>query len=484
MGSTLVAVRRAVDRLPSTIRRPGTDVWWGLAAAATTLFLVRLLAAGWPTRYPPPFPDSASYFKVATLGPLRPSFWFGERPVLTPLLYWALGRNVQLIVLAQSLIYVAAFWWAGRVLWLIGSSAVARGVGTALLVGVAVQPRFALWNLHVLSESLSISLGVAMAATWVWFAARPDRRRLHAAFAITALWALTRDSNLLIAVVFVLPAVGVAAWRSLAIDRATMRTVRRWVVAFVVIAVYVVSAQASSGRNRYPTLNVIGQRVLFDSDLTDFYVDAGMPLDDALLGRRGRNSWDDGEAFLRSPELAELRSWARARGQTVQLTSSVLQAHIWVPEVWRDLPAQLAYTSGDYDTFGVYGRLPDDIPVIDGPRSRVELYVWGALAALGIVALVTSRRHRGIGIALAVALVATAADVYVSWVGDSVEVQRHLVGAIGRLGVLLALTYALGVERLTEPGLPAGIGTAGRTSGARVDPHLSTDDTPTDVARW
>jgi hypothetical protein len=451
MGSSIAAVVRAHDRRTTRLVHLPRDVWYGLAAALTTLFLVRMLGAGWSSKYPPPFPDSSSYFEVATLGPLRPSFWFGERPVLTPLLFWVLGRNVQLIVLTQSLLYVAAFWWAIRVLWAVAGGVVGRVVGTVLLVAVAVQPRFALWNLHVLSESLSISLGVTTAATWLWFADRPGRRRGHAAFATTLLWALARDSNLVIAMAIVLPAAGIAAWRSLQIDRPTMRLVGRWVVAFVVVGIYVVTSQGVSGRNRYPTLNVIGQRVLLDDGLTSFFVDRGMPLDDAVLGRRGKNSWDDGEAFLRAPELAELRSWARTRGQTVQLASSVWNAGTWVPDVWRDVPAQLNYSSRDYDVFDVYERLPDGVPVVDGPRTRTELYVWGALAIVGVGALVGSARRRGIGIAVGVGLLATSADFYLSWIGDSVEVQRHLVGPISRLGVLLAFAVALGGELLTSP---------------------------------
>lgn len=55
-------------------------------------------------------------------------------------------------------------------------------------------------------------------------------------------------------------------------------------------------------------------------------------------------------------------------------------------------------------------------------------------------------RRRAILVVCLTGLLATAADLYVSWLGDSVEVQRHLVGAVARLGVVLVAFIALGFD--------------------------------------
>jgi len=128
-------------------------VW--IAAALTTLFVVRVVGAGWRSGYPIFFLESSSYLHVAGLGPFRSSFWFGDRPVVTPLVLWVLARNVRLIVLTQVVVYVGACWFLVFVVWRSVSTWIARTLAVVGVAGPAVQPRFALWHTHVLSESLA-----------------------------------------------------------------------------------------------------------------------------------------------------------------------------------------------------------------------------------------------------------------------------------------------------------------------------------------
>lgn len=72
-----------------------------LGACASALFLIRTLGAGWSGGFPSGFPDSASYLEVADRGPLSLQFWFGERPLMLPLLSWLLAGNVLMIVLTE-----------------------------------------------------------------------------------------------------------------------------------------------------------------------------------------------------------------------------------------------------------------------------------------------------------------------------------------------------------------------------------------------
>ena len=459
-----------VDALPARISLTRRRTV-GLAAASviTTLFLVRLLGAGWREGFPVFFPDSSSYLQVARLGPFRPSFWFGERPVITPLFLWAGARNIRVIVLAQSLVYVGAFWWAIAVMWRIARTAIGRWSAVVLIVAVAVQPRFALWNTHVLSESLGISLGVATIATWLWFVHRPTVGRVTSAWVVTALWALTRDSNVVVTVTVAVPAALVAArtWR--AVDPAVRRALRTGALAMGLVLLFVLAGQSASGRNQYPTLNVIGQRVLVDDDLTEYYVGLGMPLGDALRERAGRSSFDDGSQFLLDPALDDARMWAASRGQLAQLSSMVWFAPRFVRTVWDDMPAQVATKHQSYDLFGVGERLPNELPFgIDGPATRMELIAWGLAAVLSLGAMVGSGRRVRHGVLLAIALLATAGDLYLSWLGDSVEVQRHLVGAIARLGLLLVMIVSSGVDEIVHPGEPA----AGPAAEPAAEPAL------------
>lgn len=427
---------------------------WSIPAAApavfgvaVALFVVRLLGAPWSGGFPTSFPDSASYLEVARLGPFRSSFWLGERPIGAPLLYWSLGRNVRLIVLAQTAISVASFTWTAIVVKRTARAQVLGILGALLVIAVGVQPRFALWNTQVLSESLSISFGVLALGAWLNLAREPTPRRVLGGWLATLAFALTRDANMLVVFLFVGSAAALASrwWQEA--DSEVRRRLRVGSMACALVALLVVAGQESSGRTRYPVFNVIGQRVLGDERVTAHYVAWGMPLDEAVRGRLGRTSWDDGEAFLRAPELAGLRDWVAARGQYAQVTSWVRFAPEYIPTVWHDLPAHLATEHESYDLFGVHDRLPESLGPREfgGPRSRTGLLGWLATAALGAIGMWLARR-RAILVVCLTGLLATAADLYVSWLGDSVEVQRHLVGAVARLGVVLVAFIALGFD--------------------------------------
>lgn len=432
-----------------------------LGACASALFLIRTLGAGWSGGFPSGFPDSASYLEVADRGPLSLQFWFGERPLMLPLLSWLLAGNVLMIVLVQSLLAVAATWWAVIVLVRVVHSPLARALGIVLLVGVAVQSRFALWNTLLLSESLSITAGVAMIATWVWCAHEPSVRRIGWVAAATVAWALVRDSNVAIVVAIVIPGLLLVAWRSRERSPAIARSMRVTVGVLLVAALFAFVGQTASQRNRYPTLNVIGQRVLVSAELTDLYSSFGMPTDATVLERTGHSSFDDGFKTLTAPELSHLRAWAKSRGQLVHLWSLVREFPMLVADVWRDLPNSLANDFVAYDQFQVSQRLPHTLPLgLDGPRDHPSFLYWSLFAAVCLAAMVLTGTRRRCAVVLGVAYFAVLADLYLSWLGDSVEVHRHLVGALARLGVVFAFVLAMGVDAIIDLLSPAATSAA------------------------
>ena len=205
-GSSIVSC--VSERLGLVRRARRHDLLIALGAVATTLVAIRVLGASWRGGFAPAFPDSASYLKVAKLGPFRLSFWFGERPIVVPALYWMLGRNVRLIVLAQTTLALGVGWWAIVSTWRRCHSHIARWGAVALIAALAVQSRFVLWTTQILSESLSMTLGTAAVLAWlglvtVWFGAvvLPGRRErflggavVGALAALVALHALNPDA--------------------------------------------------------------------------------------------------------------------------------------------------------------------------------------------------------------------------------------------------------------------------------------------------
>ena len=429
------------DSPETAVRRrwqPRHDLSRVVFALFVAVFLLRTLGPLWRSGLRPEFPDSYSFLDHARIGPWWPSFWFGERPVGLPLLAWILGGNTGAIVLVQTTLYALAVAVLGATLLRIVANRVIAWVAVGAVMLIAVQPRFASWSLEVLSESLGLTLSLFALAGWLTFAHSPTNRRLVLAFAATAAWLLVRDAHAV--------TVGAVAVTALFASRFASNDARRRLlrVGAAVLAlgvVYVAVAQNVSERNRYPLINNVGLRVLPDDDLTADWVGRGLPLNDALLERAGSDSWSDGEAFLNDPRLAGFRDWVDGEGQRDQLISLVLDAPHWFGEFRRDLPGLLSYRFDDYDRYDVGDRLPDGSSWFDVPRTNTSLALWLVVGALASIAV--ARKRRALGVVLGVALFTTITEAYTSYVLDAVEVQRHMVGVLLRIGVIVVIAVAL-----------------------------------------
>jgi hypothetical protein len=440
--------------------RTGRHLGVTLAAVVVAFFLVRLLGQPWP-HYPPTYPDSFSYLGVARRGPLHGLFFFDERPIGYPLLLWSVGRSPTLTVVAQTGIYVAAFWVLCRVVFAEMRSRVIGVVAVTFIAAIAIEPRNSLWNTLILSESLSTSLGILSIAAWWRAAARPSKRTVTWAWIAAGAWILVRDTNVLPTVLVLLPVAVACAWASPRADRALRRRLVGGALAILVVCGYVYFAQAVSHRTQYSVHNVVGMRVLPDAGLTSWFAAGGMPLDDALRGRISRNAWDDGEAFLRAPELARYRAWARGAGGRRLLLSMVVRSPDWWKRLHHDLPGILGDDNRAYDSYGVFARFPHHVPPPLGtPRTNAGLWAELLLAAAGLGLAAADPRRRLLAGVVAAGLCSAIVDIWCSYVGDPMEVNRHMVGPLSRLSVLVIVGVALGADatraRLHRAPIPRG----------------------------
>jgi len=423
------------------------------------LYITRVIAAGWRTGFPSFFPDSSSYVDVSRLGPFDPSFWSAERPVGVPLVLWLTGGNHRVFFLLQTVLFAVSVAYLCSVVLKVITPRWLAWMTTAVIASLCVHPRFGLWHLEILSESLSLSLSILVVATWLQFARVPTRRQF--AYGITAIiaWMSMRDvhivSGLVIAGTLVIGTVTCRTWT-------LRRTALVGSAMLAIFASYVLIAQGSSNRNLYPLINNIGERVLPNDELLRTFTARGMPVDEALLERSGDDTWSDDQAFLRSAELAPFRTWAEDHGQRALLTSLVVDATYWIDTTGDVLHSSLPLDFSEYDRHSTSERLPTRLFWIQGPRTSAQFAVWGlaALVSLGIVLGASHRRepaHESIGnlrkragIVAVVGFVAAVADLFVSASGDSVEVQRHVLGSILRLSLLAVVTAALGASTVVH----------------------------------
>jgi hypothetical protein len=257
---------------------------------------------------------------------------------------------------------------------------------------------------------------------------------------------LARDSNTAVTII-----VAVSLTASLFILRnrnasKSSKDFRVAAVALILIGSFAYIGQNVSGRNDNPVMNNIGQRILPNSQLLDWYEDRGMPVSDVLLERTGKNAFDDQWKMLTEPELESFREWSRESGQFWQLVSFIRFAPHWISQSVNDLDGKLAYDYHDYDKFKISDKLPDGSWLrIGGPQSQLALLIWLFLAVLSL-SMVWKSNNRVRAIILTLLLASCFVDYFISWVGDSVEVNRHLVGPFFRTSIILTVILASGAN--------------------------------------
>lgn len=442
--------------------RAGRFAW----CAAAAVFVVAVLGPRWRSGFPPVYPDSHSYLAVAARNPWSPRFWADQRPPTYPLFVWLFGSSPAWIVVAQTLCWVLAWGWLMATAWQqVRARPLAFGAVVVLAL-MAVESRWAMWNTQILTESLSGSLAVAGVAAWWRWLAEPSRFRTAAVAATTCAWMLVRDSNSLSLLAAAVPAAAVVLW---VLRRAGRGGPRRRTLALVLGAVLVcgavsVGTQLGAARNVAPFHNNMGLRWLPSGTMRAYFEGHGLEVTPALEARIGQDAWADGEAFLRSPDLAAYRAWADGPGRFWAAWSLV--AHVgWYADGWRDEIGR--HTATDftvYDSYSVAEHLPDrPLSVLDPVGSGRTMAVWGLLvAALAAAAAVRGGRREVYFVAVLV--VPVLADLYLSYTGDAIEVARHLHGPMLRFGVVAVVAVAVLADHLI-----AGAGSV--RHGVQATPH-------------
>jgi hypothetical protein len=235
-------------------------------------------------------------------------------------------------------------------------------------------------------------------------------------------------------------------------------------------------AQSSSHRATLSFHNTIGVRVLPDEHLRTWFEHHGMPLDDALRSRTGKSGLDDDFYKSTDPAFATYRHWARGAGPRALAQSLVVQAPHYYDLMYNDLPSLLSADVQYYDTQGVYNRLPRDMPAqLGGPTTRRGLTTWLVLAGAGLVAgfALALQRKRGLGLVVfgTTTLVLTLVELYTTWAGDPLEMQRHLIGTLSRLSIVLVVVIASAADTV----LDAWSSRAPRAGDEPPEPELPSD---------
>jgi hypothetical protein len=418
-------------------------------SVAAIIFLVRLLAPGWRGGFPVQFPDSVRFLNAASLGPFARDFWINERPSGVSFVLWVLQSHVMTFIVFQSLVYTASVVFLCHTILRTFTSRRLAWTVNSLIALLYIQPRFSMWNVEVLSESLSISAATLAITFSLRLLHHPQTRDVCFLSASVVALLLLRDANIIPSFFVAVGLVVAAAWHK---NPPIQRALLSGAAAIVFTLAYVTFAQTESARYQFGVMNNVGLRILPTDELRKSFTSDGLPINDALLARTGKNAWEDGEAFLSQPELSDFRQWVHSDGRTDVLLSYVTEAPQWY-KIWvKDASSSLAYDMNAYDRFGVLKYLPHSVFGRSGPISTGQLWIMSALAVLLCATLMKQRQQRPLGVLLISMLGIATASFAFSVLADAIEVQRHSVGPINMtfLSFILIFGYALDATSTTK----------------------------------
>jgi hypothetical protein len=316
--------------------------------------------------------------------------------------------------------------------------------GSVLLFSLSVW--VTQWDRLLLSESLGVSLTVAVLAAWLALVRAPSRWTIAALLGTTLAWTAVRDSNAFLAGLVLVLAV---IWALVARRR----------LAVVVVAglalVSIASVLSQSGPDAYlrrqlPLQNIVGMRVLTDQGELRWFREHGMPLPASLRGlggtQLGARYLHPEDPLYRDPEVQAFRRWLREHGGTTLATYLLTHPGRLLGPVAENRDELFGTVHlVPYRSRGTHPVLPAALAAVVYPASAVALVAW-----LAVLALVAAWLARGgwarpvwlVPIAVVVLQVGHAAIVFH---GDSLEVARHAlpVGILTRLGLLVLTLFLI-----------------------------------------
>jgi hypothetical protein len=355
--------------------------------------------------------DSSIYMAMAGLAPWDPDFYAGRYPWATPLL-WKFLPGSHLPALGQLALSTVA--WG--VLAVTGARLLAPGrrqlVALISILAFSLVGPVTVWDRMLLSESLSISLFALLLSAWLTLVRHVSWRTVGLVLALTLLWSFTRDSNAYVAAMTV-PLLGVWLMRS---------SRRRFPAAILagtcaIFALSVASADKSQ-RHEVSLNNVFNARFVGDPEARSYFVAHGMPL--------------GGPAY---------RRWLREEGDDLYLRYLVSHPGYAIGAPLGDIVSWLSPT--DFRVGPPRRLLPVPVEELLYPPETFQLWFWLVVAAVG--GLVTAGRlgARRIWVIPLVTVATAIGQGMVVWLGDTEDLDRHLVlTAIQiRLGLLLLVLF-------------------------------------------
>jgi len=390
------------------------------------------------------YPDSPSYFDFR--------LWGGVRfPVVTAV--YAIVGDHQAIVTVQA-IFGAISWCLAAVIAgaLVTPRSIRYGFQVALLLLGLTLPMTRFDN-ALLSESISISVSVVLAALFLRLVCRPSTRLAIVVFVVAALWALIRQNNaqlLLVAAVAVLV---------LGLRGAHRRVAAALAGGFVLLALLgVLLASSNNQIEQYNTAQLLDRRIVHDPGRNAWFREHGMPDAEAAIERRQELTPDEPiDIPITLQQDAIFGAWLLDDGPSTYFRFLLTHPDYVVSTPFTDDDAYQSYLRG----ITVYGSservVPKFVDTIFWPqendeRTFVQIYVAIGLVAVVVRSVLHRRARRAAYAGFAVLLVSLTNIFFITHLAG-LEYARLMLSAavVGRVAILWLFATAIGDADVRDP---------------------------------
>lgn len=419
------------------------------------MILVMMLYVVLATVFAPPYdmiehPDSRYYLSLADfVGVTSLSEWDAVRPAMFPIIYSLLNQDLALIGIVQFTTHVV-LW--GLFAWTVASlmqSANVRVVTLMVLLGFALSVTMLHWWRVLLTESFTHSLTVLIIAAGIIMIRylTHERRSVwrQALLAVNLLlllfvWIFFRDIHIYAVVALV----GLIVLLFIGFKR-----VRQHLPVFLIVLVVGSCLLAYDDHTRstetkrwkFPLVNLIIQRIIPDEDALLFFEDHGLPMVAELSPLSGAV-----QVYADVDTYADFDQWVDEHGRDVYLQYLLSRPKESVLEPLQQADVILL-TQTDLrvnsrtETVPLLQQVVTDVIMVHGSH----LYVL----SLGVIlfAMVVVRRY---GVdwrwLLPIGMLWLVYPLgFISWHGDSGDVERHslLAALYFRLGIWLLFLLAI-----------------------------------------
>lgn len=372
--------------------------------------------------------DEAGYVETAEASLYSSSFWGGPRPPTLPALIKIVQFDPNLLGNVQLLISIVSWTILALVITLFVRNRLIRLIAFATILGYSLTNQISIWNHLYMSDSLSLSLSALLVAAGLLYIHRPTWPKYGLLIGIAIPFGFIRDINTYFLLLLAIVALIAANWVQ------HRHRLQLWLMAIIFSLIFILGSLSASHESRwtFPFIDVVYQRILVNESMQQWFIDHGMPINEAVRNKRGAIAEPSSASrgFPIDPQFNSFRQWVFTNGRITYI-KYIITHPIYLligPKVeMRDM------LMADYLSYAPRGYRPINSNATWEKFTQGKILILHAI--LFILLLYMSflycwQRQRSVLWIFSVSLLILLYPfLLIIWHGDTVTITRHGLGA-------------------------------------------------------